>query len=107
MRWNRPLTVGAAVSTLVLMAASAHAQSGAPTRPGVAAAHRYVESAAAWAKRGTVAASRPLATAARYVNGALSSAGRETEIGTQQAWTTATHAVRRGLAKLGKVVGGA
>lgn len=37
MRWNRSLTVGAAVSALALMVASAHAQSAAPAKPGVAA----------------------------------------------------------------------
>lgn len=208
MRWNHLLTVGAAVSALALMAASAYAQSAVPAKPGVAAdlsrtraaiinkqykaaatdlrkaaalvsaeadrasddnrtkltrdaaalqvlasdleggqvkdvtafdaqlvrtradlaGHHYVDSAEAWAKKDTVAAGRSLAAAARYVRGALSSAGQETEIdtarglkaaesfgeklanktttGTEQAWTTATDAVRRGMDKLGKVVGG-
>jgi len=92
------------------------------------AGHHYVESAEAWAKKDTVAAGRSLAAAARYVKDALSAAGQETEIdtarglkaaesfgeklanktttGTEQAWTTATDAVRRGMDKLGKVVGG-
>jgi hypothetical protein len=208
MRWNRLLTLGAAVSALALMAASAYAQSAAPAKPGVAAdlsctraaiinkqykaaatdlrkaaalvsaeadrasddnrtkltrdaaalqvlaseveagqvkdvkafdaqlvrtradlaGHHYVESAEAWAKKDTVAAGRSLAAAARYVKDALSSAGQETEIdaarglkaaesfgeklanktttGTDQAWTAATDAVRRGMDTLGKVVGG-
>jgi hypothetical protein len=93
------------------------------------AGHHYVESAEAWAKKDTVAAGRSLAAAARYVKDALSAAGQETEtdtargltaaesfgeklaskttLGTEQAWTTATDAVRRGMGKLGKVVGGA
>ena len=209
MRWNRLLTMGAAVSAMALMAASAYAQSAAPAKPGVAAdfsrtraaivdkqykaaatdlrkaaalvsaeaerasddtrtkltrdaaalqalaseveagrvkdvkafdarlvrtradlaGHHYVDSAEAWAKKDTVAAGRSLAAAARYVRDVLSSAGQETEVntvrglkaaesfgeklanktttGTEQAWTTATDAVRRGMDKLGKVVGGA
>jgi hypothetical protein len=89
--------------------------------------HHYVKSAEAWAKKDTVAAGRSLAVAARHVEDVLSSAGQETEIdtvrglkaaesfgekpanktttGTEQAWTTATDAVRRGMDKLGKVVG--
>jgi len=207
MRWNHLLTMGAAVSALALMAASAYAQSAAPAEPGVAAdlgharaavtkndykaaaaslrkaaasvsveaerasadirtkltrdaaalqvlasdleagrvqdvkafdaqlvrtradlaGHHYVESAEAWAKKDTVAAGRSLAAAARYVRDALSSAGHETETdtarglkaaesfgeklanktttGTEQAWTTAIDAVRRGMDKLDKVVG--
>ena len=207
MRWNHLLTMGAAVSAVALMAASAYAQSAAPAEPGVAAdlsharaavtrkeyeiaaaslrkaaaavsveaerapadirtkltrdaaalqvlasdleagrvrdvkafdaqlartradltGHHYVESAEAWARKDTVAAGRSLAAAARYVRGALSAAGHETETdtarglkaaesfgeklanktttGTEQAWTTATDAVRRGMDKLGKVVG--
>lgn len=91
------------------------------------AGHHYVESAEAWARKDTVAAGRSLAAAARYVRAALSAAGHETETdtarglkaaesfgeklanktttGTEQAWTTATDAVRRGMDKLGKVVG--
>jgi hypothetical protein len=91
------------------------------------AGHRYVESLEAWAKKDTVAAGRSLAAAAGYVKDAPSAAGQETEIGTarglkaaesfgeklanktttgtEQAWTTATDAVRRGMDKLGKVVG--
>lgn len=88
-----------------------------------------VESAKAWAKKDTVAAGRSLVAAARYVKDALSAAGRETEtdtargltaaesfgeklaskttLGTERAWTTAIGAVRRGMDKLGKAVGGA
>lgn len=90
MRWNRSLTVGAAVSALALMVASAHAQSAAPAKPGVAAdfgrigvaiskryraadlaGHHYVESAEAWAEKDTAAAGRSIAAAARYVKDAL------------------------------------
>jgi hypothetical protein len=93
------------------------------------AGHHYVESAKAWAKKDTVAAGRSLVAAARYVKDALSAAGRETEtdtargltaaesfgeklaskttLGTERAWTTAIGAVRRGMDKLGKAVGGA
>jgi hypothetical protein len=37
MRWNRLLTMGAAVSAMALMAVSTYAQSAAPAKPGVAA----------------------------------------------------------------------
>lgn len=92
------------------------------------AEHSYLESAEAWAKKDTVAAGRSLAAAARYVDDAFSSAGQRIEVdtarglnaaesfgkklankattGTEQAWTTATDAVRRGMEKLGTIVGG-
>ena len=95
MRWNRSLTLGAALSALALMAASAHAQSAAPAKPGIAADFRsirvaiskqykaadlagryYVESAEAWAKKDTAAASRSIAAAARYVKDAMGKIGR-------------------------------
>ena len=88
---------------------------------------RYLESAEAWARKDTAAAGRLLAAAARDVRDAVSSAGRAAEIGaargfeaaesfgeklankttsgTEQAWSTATDAVRRGMGKLGQVVG--
>ncbi len=37
MRWNRLLTMGAAVGAMALMAVSTYAQSAAPAKPGVAA----------------------------------------------------------------------
>jgi hypothetical protein len=92
------------------------------------AEHSYLEAAEAWAKKNTVAAGRSLAAAARYVDDAVSSAGQRIEVdtarglnaaesfgeklankattGTEQAWTTATDAVRRGMEKLGTIVGG-
>ena len=107
MRWNRLLTMGAALSALALAGASAHAQSAAPTPA-----------------RST--AGRPLGAATRYVEGAMYSAGHmaetgtvtglkapeslgeslisKTTTGTERASTTAADTVRRAMEKLSDAV---
>ena len=90
MRWNRSLTMGAAVGALALMAASVHAHSAALAKPGIAAqfgrigvaisrqyeaadlaGHHYLQSVEAWAKKDTVAAGLSIAAAVTYVKDAL------------------------------------
>ncbi len=136
MRWNHLLTMGAAASVSVAAERASADIRTKLTRDAAALqvlagdleAGRVKDVKAFDARKDTVAAGRSLAAAARYVGDALSAAGHETEpdtarglkaaesfgekrantttTGTEQAWTTATDAVRRGPDKRGKVVGG-
>lgn len=118
MRWNRSLIMGVAFGALTLAGAGAHARSAAPAERGVSAP------APPTSARST--AGRPLAAAAEYVEGAMSSAGQiaetgittglkaaeslgerlvsKTTAGTERAWTTAADTVRRAMEKLSNAV---